>query len=390
MHLSAPLDFTKSLKASSVVDVDPQKYIIVETKATVSVNTEDSDSSVSDIKDFLIHPNTSNNVNSNGEAIETEFLRKVYSTYTGKPNYMEHLEESKFKRGFVLKPYLTEVADYLMLHLFIAVERKHKKLVSDILSKKVKYVSVGLNVPFSICSQCGYISKSADDFCPHILLSKGQTFLDKRGNSRNIAEIFGHVGYTNDSQFSEISWVKDPAYRIAEVQKVFSKFSAEEAMQVLEKSENAFKMAASNEDDEESSVFDEATPQDAFIEEVDDDVSYRDFLDLLNNEAHFLQKGRIQTDYSVKSPEAYSDRMMYSADAFSIFINKVFSVSMEEAFNFLKSLGFKRALQIMNIFSKLVFHESFSLAMLRENIQKLDPYKREFYLYFKHSFSEDI
>jgi hypothetical protein len=90
--------------------------------------------------------------------------------------------------------------------------------VQDIESGKMGTLSMGCTTDFTICTKCGHFAVDETELCDHVRHAKLNTFLDDRGQKRVIAELCGHVDYTENPEapggvrFIEASWVGVPAF----------------------------------------------------------------------------------------------------------------------------------------------------------------------------------
>lgn len=74
------------------------------------------------------------------------------------------------------------------------------------------YAVHNCSISYSLCTKCGNKASDETDLCEHVKYMKGNTFTDKEGNEREIAEICGHRDDPQSVKFIEASWVIDPAF----------------------------------------------------------------------------------------------------------------------------------------------------------------------------------
>lgn len=209
--------------AANVLSVyDPSKWLLSHVSIVASVDTELADPS--DPKsDYYIRPEHSIFVNDNADTWERGVLVNSYGSFLGANVYVEHLQQPELARGKIVDAVLREIdlgtdrfgkpLSTLYCDILVATNRKHKELVDQIESGRLNAMSMGCSVQYSICSKCGTKAKDETEMCSHVLHYRGQTFYDKKGNERVIAELCGHKDDPKSNKFIESSWVRVPAFR---------------------------------------------------------------------------------------------------------------------------------------------------------------------------------
>lgn len=172
----------------------------------------------------------SSRVNKNHDGWPSEELKKSYSTFLGKPIFVDHHNsDPKRARGVVvdaalhieddiektasLDPYYTSApANHLpptWIELLVEVDAKSfPKLAKAIINDDIDGVSMGANVERSVCSHCNNEATTPDQYCKHVQ-AKGAYFdyvgPDGQKTSKKAYEDCYDIG------FFELSFVFDPA-----------------------------------------------------------------------------------------------------------------------------------------------------------------------------------
>jgi hypothetical protein len=176
--------------------------------------------------DFYIKPECSQFVNNNGDSWSRDVLLASYPTFIGGQNFQEHVQIDEKSKGRIIDAVARDIGDSVYIDILVATNRKHAKLIGDIESGAMSTLSMGCTTDFTICSKCGHYAVDETDLCDHIKIAKLNTFLDDANQTRVIAELCGHIDYTeNDEapggvQFIEASWVAVPAFSGAVLNKV--------------------------------------------------------------------------------------------------------------------------------------------------------------------------
>lgn len=169
--------------------------------------------------DWLIKPECSHLVNNNHDAWENEVLEMSYPTFRGAFNFLEHYQNTKASKGYILDAILrtihlgdTGVWVYYC-DILVATDLKHKALIQDIKSGRMRYLSMGCVTDLITCSYCGATSDGMGPACSHLANSKGRFLNDRDGIPRRVAELCGHKSLPGGGvKFVEASWVGTPAF----------------------------------------------------------------------------------------------------------------------------------------------------------------------------------
>ena len=169
-----------------------------------------------DIKypDFRIKPECHEIINNNGDAWERSLLLATYRTFVGSANYVEHIQLPELSKGFIVDAVARDLGKSCYIDILVATDRKHQKLIQDILSGSISAMSMGCISLFTICTKCGNVAVDDSMICPCIAFDgKGNKYSDEEGIEHPISELIGHVSVPNSNQFIEASWVRNPAFR---------------------------------------------------------------------------------------------------------------------------------------------------------------------------------
>lgn len=164
--------------------------------------------------DYRIKPEGFEIINNNGDAWERSLLLSTYRTFIGAPNYLEHIQLPELSKGLIIDAISRDLGKTCYIDILVGTNRKHSKLVADILSGEMNALSMGCISLFTTCTKCGNVAVDDAQLCPCIMYEgKGNFFADEDGVQHPIAELIGHVSVPNSNQFIEASWVKNPAFR---------------------------------------------------------------------------------------------------------------------------------------------------------------------------------
>jgi len=193
---------------------DTSKYLLSHCTIMASVMVE------ADPYDYLIKPECSHLVNNNDDAWTNEVLKLSHSSFVGAFNFVEHFQNSKYAKGHILDAILRKInlsgdggVWVYFCDILVATDLGHEKLINDIRSEKVKYLSMGCVTDLVICSYCGARVTDQNTYCNHLSYQKGMFLADDDGIPRRIAELCGHKSMPQGGvKFVEASWVATPAF----------------------------------------------------------------------------------------------------------------------------------------------------------------------------------
>jgi hypothetical protein len=188
------------------------KYLLSHCTIMASVMTE------ADPFDYLVKPECSHLINNNEDGWTNEVLKMSHKSFISSFNFVEHYQNSKHAKGHLLDSILrvVTVAPDIWVYfcdILVATDMVHEQLVTGIINKDVRYMSMGCVTDMVICSYCGQRIKEGDRYCTHLSFQKGQFLPDDDGIPRRVAELCGHKSLPNGGvKFVEASWVAVPAF----------------------------------------------------------------------------------------------------------------------------------------------------------------------------------
>lgn len=149
-------------------------------------------------------------VNQNYDAFPSSELKKSYSTFVGRPVFVNHHNEDPTRtRGKIVASKFNKRGNDQFVSLVIEVDAKNfPKLAKEIMDGKIDSVSMGTDVQRTVCSYCGNEATTFFDFCEHVISMKGQT-LPRNQSGRKESVLVYETCY--GLNFFEISFVFDPA-----------------------------------------------------------------------------------------------------------------------------------------------------------------------------------
>lgn len=194
-------------------------WVFTQATAVSSVN-------VCEDREWQITEDTMQYVNVNGNSWETSYLRKYYKTFRGAMNLKDHLspEEGGKIYGMIIdavpRRIKTGVKDNYVLYIdtIIATNKHIDRTWADSIRKgTIRYLSVGFNCDYLICSKCGHIYAIDDTgICQHCAFEVGRTFYDELGRESKISAMVSFVeggDIANDGEFVELSYLSvNPAF----------------------------------------------------------------------------------------------------------------------------------------------------------------------------------
>ncbi len=127
-------------------------------------------------KEFEKYANKCRGANSNGDFFSHEELLRTYKTFIGKSVFVDHDNENVEKtRGIIVDAAYNNKGKFV--ELLKAVDKKaFPELARSIEMGYVTDTSMGCRCGSSICSICGNVAVTEDDFCEHVLNYKGSSF----------------------------------------------------------------------------------------------------------------------------------------------------------------------------------------------------------------------
>ena len=164
--------------------------------------------------DYRVKPEYNKYVNNNYDAWDRRLLLASYKTFVGANSYVEHLQIPELSKGFIVDAIARDLGETCYVDILVATDRRHAKLIQDILSGDMNALSMGAISQFTICTKCGNVAIDTSDLCACIQYEgKGKFFQDENGEDNIICELIGHYTQPGSNQFIEASWVKNPAFK---------------------------------------------------------------------------------------------------------------------------------------------------------------------------------
>ena len=126
----------------------------------------------------------------------------------------EHIQIPELSKGFIVDAISRDLGETCYIDILVATDRKHSKLIQDILSGEMSALSMGAISQFTICTKCGNVAADDSELCICILHDgKGNFYQDENGIDHIIGELCGFYTVPESNQFIEASWVKNPAFK---------------------------------------------------------------------------------------------------------------------------------------------------------------------------------
>ena len=156
-------------------------------------------------------------VNQNFDGFPSEELKKAYSTFLGKPVFVNHLNDDPTKaRGRVVGARYVENGNDKYIEVIQEVNaKKFPLLAKELTESGLDSVSMGCSAERTICSFCGNVATGMLDMCTHVLNSKGRK-LRRQGANGQMEDVLVYEE-CRDLGFFELSYVFDPADETAVV-----------------------------------------------------------------------------------------------------------------------------------------------------------------------------
>lgn len=220
--------------------LDPDRYLFTHCTIVASVDTDmvpnarlgkirvGSNTVNRPYADYHIRPECSQYVNNNGDSWDRRVLLASYPTFIGSHNFQEHVQVEEKSKGRIIDAVARDIGDSVYIDILVATNRKHATLINDIKSGKLSTLSMGCTTDFTICTKCGHLAVDETELCEHVKHAKLNTFLDESNQKRVIAELCGHIDYTDNPEapggvrFIEASWVGVPAFPGAVMRNILS------------------------------------------------------------------------------------------------------------------------------------------------------------------------
>ena len=178
-------DATSLVKTAKVIRIAPKEsdFLYVRNRAVSAGNVFDKADGVAELigiedfyKNFERYAHKCRGANDNGDFFSHEELVKKYKTFIGKSVFVDHENENVEKaRGIIIDAVYNNKGKFV--ELLKAVDKKaYPELARGVELGYITDTSMGCRCGKSICSICGNVATTEEDFCEHILNYKGSTF----------------------------------------------------------------------------------------------------------------------------------------------------------------------------------------------------------------------
>lgn len=199
------------LSEKVISSYSPEDYLLSHCTIIASVDVEEKPVN-SQKWAYVITPETAKYINNNNDAWERKLLLGCYKTFVGGENYVEHIQIPQLSKGKIVDAVARDIGESVYVDILVATSKKFNDLINKIKTGGMNTLSMGCQVEYTICTKCGSVAEDEVQLCPCIRYEKGNTFIDKLGAPRIIAELCGHFKDPNSCKFIEASWVKNPAF----------------------------------------------------------------------------------------------------------------------------------------------------------------------------------
>lgn len=203
-------------------DFSPERYLLSHCTIIASVDVDEKGPKNKKGWAYYITPETSKFLNNNGDSWERDLLLATYHTFIGSENYQEHIQIKELSKGKIIDAVARNIGESIYVDILVATDRKHEELVRDIISGKMSTLSMGCTVNYTLCTKCGNVAKDETELCQHIKYYKGSHFVDENGVQRIVGELCGHKSDPASVKFIEASWVAEPAFTGAVLNKILT------------------------------------------------------------------------------------------------------------------------------------------------------------------------
>jgi len=192
-----------------VASIDPEKFIYIHSTIMAGVATEDNG--------FWITSATEKYINDNNDSWETKELLGDYKTFKRATTFVEHDQRLENAKGKCIDVIARDMGDTVLIDVLFSVDRRHKDLVANIENGIINAVSMGCSTAKTICSICGNVATSPEQYCDHVKMgNKGRMYRCDDGKTRKSAEI------CKENTFFDVSLVANPAFAGAIFRKILS------------------------------------------------------------------------------------------------------------------------------------------------------------------------
>jgi len=152
---AVPRDHIHRVAKTVLRKCDPKQYLLSHATIVASVDTytpkgvKTGRSMTQGVQidvrwpDFRIKPECHEIINNNGDAWERSLLLSTYRTFIGAHNYLEHIQLPDLSKGFIVDAIARDLGKSAYIDILVATDRKHRQLVTDIVSGDINAMSMG-------------------------------------------------------------------------------------------------------------------------------------------------------------------------------------------------------------------------------------------------------
>jgi len=130
--------------------------------------------------------------------------KHVFETFNGRGNFKNHENDDVSKAVGLILDAAPNYGGRFIEALIAVDEKKDPELVRSIDMGYIDSVSMGCLTGYSICTACGNVARTENEYCDHIKYSKSQV-ITYNGKQVKVAED------NYQTNFIELSWVTVPA-----------------------------------------------------------------------------------------------------------------------------------------------------------------------------------
>lgn len=212
-----PLIKKKSNDKQVQVKFKAKDWVFTQSTAVCSVNLcKDK------FHEHQITTDTIKYVNNNGNSWETSYLGKVYKTMIGAKNLKDHIDTNEGGKiyGIIIdaipRKVKTPQSGFIYyIDILIATSRKiDAEWANAIETGKVRYMSIGFECDFLVCTRCGHIySIDGTGICTHCAFELNLKYYDIKGRLSKVSAMATTNGGIGKGFFSEVSYLSvNPAF----------------------------------------------------------------------------------------------------------------------------------------------------------------------------------
>lgn len=97
--------------------------------------------------DYKVKPECHEIINNNHDFWSRPLLLSSYRTFVGAQNFVEHIQLAELSKGFIADAVARDLGNTVYIDILVATEKRHQKLIQDILSGEMSSLSMGCHLP---------------------------------------------------------------------------------------------------------------------------------------------------------------------------------------------------------------------------------------------------